>query len=323
MRDPLEIAHMRIRGTFPGASVAVVLLTLTVGASAQTTTPTTASTDPATTTQSTPALSIEVQSSRRLTAGEGLGVSATIRNVSGQVVYIRERDLTLTLPLELEGARSEVTGYPAFFPTEVHDTTKRYPEYFENVVAIAPGDAYNAFWARTNTSPSTSGLVYIYQAIASQVQYLFFRPDDYRLEITGKYWTDSTLPSQTYRTATTNVTVPVAAPQFVIFFGAALGGLLAYFILTPAPRAQSKAGERTLRVLGALGAMSWSVLVTILISRLAETQFVISVTINDLWGAVAIGFVGNYAGGRLLERIRPPDDTDNDTQQDEKKLTVS
>jgi hypothetical protein len=49
--------------------------------------------------------------------------------------------------------------------------------------------------------------------------------------------------------------------------------------------------------------MLMGVVVTILISRIAETQFFVKVTINDLWGAIAVGFVINYYGPRVLGQV--------------------
>jgi hypothetical protein len=44
-------------------------------------------------------------------------------------------------------------------------------------------------------------------------------------------------------------------------------------------------------------------MITILLSRISETQFLIKVTVNDFWGAVAIGFVANYMGAKALNKL--------------------
>ena len=54
-----------------------------------------------------------------------------------------------------------------------------------------------------------------------------------------------------------------------------------------------------------LGAMLLAAIVTILLARLANSQFVIQVTIRDFWGAVAIGFIANYIGRKMLDRMVP------------------
>jgi hypothetical protein len=63
-------------------------------------------------------------------------------------------------------------------------------------------------------------------------------------------------------------------------------------------------------MVGILGAALLSIIVTILLARLSETQFLIRITVADFWGAVAIGFVANYAGAEVLNKIikLPPKD---------------
>jgi hypothetical protein len=56
---------------------------------------------------------------------------------------------------------------------------------------------------------------------------------------------------------------------------------------------------------GIAGSVLLSAMVTILLSRISETQFLIKVSITDFWGAVAIGFVANYAGAKILDRFLP------------------
>ena len=42
---------------------------------------------------------------------------------------------------------------------------------------------------------------------------------------------------------------------------------------------------------------------TVLLARLSETQFLIRVSINDFWGAIAIGFVADLLGIKILQKI--------------------
>jgi len=101
-----------------------------------------------------------------------------------------------------------------------------------------------------------------------------------------------------------------------MLFGASLGGLIAYFILPQARRRLVRVStgppERqaviiirrvSIEITGALGAILLSAIITILLARISETQFVIRVTVNDFWGAVAIGFAANYVGARLFSKL--------------------
>jgi hypothetical protein len=261
---------------------------------------------------SAPLIVIEVESSRpKLVAGEGIGIVGTIQNTSQSTVYVRELSLTMTLPVELEGSRDEVYGYPAYFPTEPHDSGKPYAEYFGNVVAIKPGDRYAAYWTSTSMRSKTqSSSAYVFQQVTAQLQYLFFYPGEYKILVAAKYWTDPKLPADGYRTVTRSATVSVGAPLVVILIGAALGGLVAYIILPKRALEPSRilpawADSLFRHSVGVSGAVLLSVIVTIMLSRIAETQFIISVTVNDVWGAIVIGFVAQYGGMKLLEKLVP------------------
>lgn len=250
------------------------------------------------------------------TAGDGLGVSAEIKNVSDSTIHIEGKEISLVLPPELEGPGRASTGMFALLPTEPPGPKE---DPWKVGIELAPGDSYKVFW--------TQGIKYeadldqqwyirkIYNVIVSEMNFIFFPPGDYKVAVVCKYSpvvNSSPAPS---RTTVQTATIHVAAPQFVILFGAALGGLLAYFIL---PQARKKLMQpiateqtrtarivsRTVRELaGIVGAVLLSTMITILLSRISETQFLIKVTITDLWGAIAIGFVANYVGAKALNKV--------------------
>ena len=45
-----------------------------------------------------------------------------------------------------------------------------------------------------------------------------------------------------------------------------------------------------------------SSIVTILLARLSETQFLVRVNVADLWGAIAIGFIASASGTAILQK---------------------
>ena len=49
--------------------------------------------------------------------------------------------------------------------------------------------------------------------------------------------------------------------------------------------------------------MLLSAIVTILLSRVSESQFLIRISITDFWGAIAIGFISNYLGYEILKKL--------------------
>lgn len=100
-----------------------------------------------------------------------------------------------------------------------------------------------------------------------------------------------------HKTETSNVMVVVAAAEWVVLFGAMLGGAFA-FALIPSSRLYSHSTWK-----GLFSTIMLSAIATILLSRLSETQFVIRVTVNDFWGAVAVGFVVGSTGRAVLEKF--------------------
>jgi hypothetical protein len=267
-------------------------------------------------------IELKVETSRpRQTAGTGLGVTADIKNVSNSKIYLHEKRITMTLPPELEGPFQGIRGLWAFFPSVWNEPYERY----ENVIALQPGDTYKVFWAKkpvrhgkqeASETPANF-LKNVIDIIRSELNFIFFTPGEYKISVLAHYWTDANLPEDDYRIVSESITVQVGAPQSVILLGAALGGLIAYLILPHGRRRLIGTVDTALKGksilikriskegVGILGAVLLSAMVTILLSRISETQFVIRVTVNDFWGAIAIGFVANYAGTKILDKIIP------------------
>jgi len=145
--------------------------------------------------------------------------------------------------------------------------------------------------------------------ILTELNFVFFTPGDYKLTVSLNYWLHPVPPfTEDYRVAVQTAAVRVMAPQSVILLGASIGGLMAYIIL-PQGRQRQTQNTSSIRmsilkeVLGILGAILLSAIVTILLSRLSDSQFLIRVSISDFWGAIAIGFVSNYLGYEILRRL--------------------
>jgi hypothetical protein len=267
-------------------------------------------------------IDITIETSRsQPTAGDGLGVSADIKNVSDSVIHIEGKEIDLVLPPELEGPGKPSTNWYAMLPTEPSGPKG---DEWNAGIDLNPGDTYKVFWTHGARYSSTEldeqwYLRRIYNVIASEMTFIFFPPGDYKIAVICKYRpvasSKTELIAVPYRTTAQTAIIHLAAPQFVILFGAALGGLLAYFLLPQARRklVQSSTTDekpvmriinRILKELaGIAGAVLLSTMITILLSRISETQFLIKVTITDVWGAIAIGFIANYLGAKALDKI--------------------
>src|SRR5271166_5585255 len=179
-------------------------------------------------------------SSPQPAAGTGLGISAEIKNISDSTVYIKSKELALVLPPEITPSRLSAAGGYAFLPTETDGSAEF--NYANASIALSPGDTYKAFW-KTTLSPTNQSRIPIpgsllnwYSIIASEMKFIFFYPSDYKIAVVAKYNTSPDFSGEHYRTLVQDSTILVGTPQFVILFGAAIGGLFAYFMLPQARR---------------------------------------------------------------------------------------
>jgi hypothetical protein len=238
-----------------------------------------------------PAIDIKVETFRKqLVPGDAVGVVADITNNSGAPVYMRQQDVQLAFALLLARSGFALDGS---FPTEYME---RNP-----LLCLKPGETYRVFWVETPTFDFWQWL-----------QYLRFVPGAYPITVEAKYWDKAKFDSDDYHTAVAEKTVDFAAPESIILFGAVLGGFI-FALLSwvraeegnPSPSRLDNAPAFVRIGLSLLGSALLSVIITILLSRIQETQFFIKVSVSDLWGAIAIGFLGNYGGFALLDKMIP------------------
>jgi hypothetical protein len=274
-------------------------------------------------------LDIKLETSRtQPTVGSGLGIQALIKNTSNTDVYFKEKSVVLVLPPELLASSLDAYWY-GYFPTNHNGDPDK------SDIMIKPGGIYLVDWHTSSDDSSDwskceqwvniirfacqyspSFVLNIIHVVATELNFVFFVPGDYKISVIAQYWTNSggstasgsnpiTMNTGEYRTATQAATVRVAAPQSVILLGAALGGLIAFFIFPHRNDGPRTAKGRSKMIAGMAGAMLLSMIVTILLARISETQFLIRVTVADFWGAIAVGFVANYVGVKIFDRILP------------------
>lgn len=206
------------------------------------------------------------------------------------------------------------------------------------VIAIQPGRSYRAVWVldkkadeigqgadqqtkvapawwqwRTRLSQSR-----LWQQVSAEARYLFFVPGDYRVMVQAKVGVNAPpqLENHRYLTLSETATVKMAAPQTVILLGAMLGGLVSVFLF---PQSRPKSVILSYReggfvpslmaffglVYSVAGACLLSAIVTVMLARLSETQFLVKISVNDFWGAVVVGFIAQYAGVAVLDKLVP------------------
>lgn len=291
------------------------------------------------------ALQIKVDTSRpQPYVGSGLGITAEFKNLSKRsVLFLSSDTTTLTLPPELEGPFQPIYGREAFFPSENDqwraNQAKPEPQRQAVLIAIQPGESYRAAWvfdaqadrlARAHAGPADAAASSpkrgkqaespsqwtAWDEITAALRYLFFVPGDYKVLVQAKVGNGESPVNGGFRYHTFSETalIKVAAPQFVIMFGAMLGGLICLFLFPP-HHAQTLTGalaandrlavvRAMLRWLNSVaGACLLSAIVTILLARLSESQFLVKINVNDFWGAIVVGFLAQYTGISILDRL--------------------
>ena len=146
---------------------------------------------------------------------------------------------------------------------------------------------------------------------ANSWRLLSFSPGEYIIKVVVIYWSDEQSAKSgnvNYFTESSEAKINFISPQNVIICGAILGGIIA-FLLLPNARLNKRTDFWGI-TWGIITSVLLSVIITVLISRISDTQFLIRVTINDFWGAVAIGFIANALGitslNKYLESNRDP-----------------
>lgn len=251
------------------------------------------------------------------TVGTTFEIRGTITNNTKSIIYLKKEYATLKVPPEIDmpGATAGSEWY-AIFPNANNVQT----------IPLMPGHLIPVYWQfnsnpfkpTNNSQPFTlmGAFTNVYQQFAFELNYLLFSPGKYKLTITVDYWNNANLTGIP-EIATVSKLVDVAAPEPVILFGAVIGGLIAFVIL-PKTRRGLKMPPPSVHpairyflygakvAIGLLGAMLLSAIVTILLASISESQFLVRVTANDVWGAIAIGFIANYLGTEVLNQIIKP-----------------
>lgn len=246
-------------------------------------------------------LEVKIEASRsRPSAGTSISVLVRVRNISSTVLFLDKKNSILVFPTELSVDEHAIGRTFVYFG----DDEK------ENLYRLNPGDDIRMS-VSTPDSPESQGSDEKSSQRAAQAiiapallfarsigRFLSFSPGDFKVTAMLIYTTEANNPNRTH-IKSEDLTVNVSAPQSVILLGAALGGILAYLLLPqtggPRPWYRHLYATASSALLG--------ITVTILLSRISETQFFIRITITDFWGAIAMGFIAGYGGRAVLDRI--------------------
>lgn len=271
-----------------------------------------------------------------VTVGGSYGIYAELENTATSAVTIYSRETILAVQPEVTNTKVCVYRIRAFFPTEYppgpaenssptptpvpiatptpqqssasapKDIVPAFDSKKGAPIRIPPSEHYTVFWdvSRSNTNdPSCMKPSHWYD-------WFSFTPGEYAFTIDGKAYLDGEKNYHTY-TESTNLRVSIA--QFWAVLAAAIGGLLAYIVTALQPgkdvdklkaaQDRDKKSARSTIIRGILSAPLLAASVTIVFSRLAETQFPIKISINDVWGALTVGFLSFFVGNKIIEKL--------------------
>lgn len=236
-------------------------------------------------------LDITVTTSRkRPAAGSDLEVLLHIKNISATTLFLDKKTSTLIYPSELTAGGKNGRNF-TFFDGQSKGQFYALQPNDETIMFASTEDSSRANWWD--------------DTVGAFSRYLSFTPSDYQLAAVVYY---SSNPDEgDWHIMTRDITLPIGAPQWVVLFGAGLGGLCAYILFLrhqPVAAPPMQGTRNALRETGsALSSVLFALVATILLSRISETQFFVRVTIEDLWGALAVGFVSSYMGRGILDRL--------------------
>ncbi|GEM_PF-2696530 len=251
------------------------------------------------------AIKITLKVSRQqAVAGSDFGITAIIENTSANAIYFVPGAFSMTPPpeIDVEGPRDWLAFFPGILVPPKQD-------YYDTVIVLEPGSSISAFWTgqKSSGSDATHGKSF-WSAVAVDgegfIRSLTFSPGQYSLAIVGSYWDThegAQAKSVEHHTQTAEIIETITAPQKVVLLGAALGGIIAFLLLTRLYPSGAWSGVKT--VTGIVSAVLLSTIVTVLLSRLSQSQFIVQVTVNDFWGAMAVGFLITAAGPPILQKF--------------------
>jgi hypothetical protein len=183
---------------------------------------------------------------------------------------------------------------------------------FDKVVVLPPGGRIPAYWSgkmRPTDSPDLqklSWLAYGVRVTADSIgRALSFPPGRYKIVVAAAYWNTyegARCKLAEHQSDFAEYELSVGASQATILWGASIGAIIAFFLL-PALKLSPEMNGAIHKAHGLITSVLLSVILTIMLSRLADTQFLIKVSVTDFWGAVVIGFVSSATGARVLRAI--------------------
>jgi hypothetical protein len=190
---------------------------------------------------------------------------------------------------------------------------------WNEVVRIDPGGKYTVVWKlnRLTGEDSDHATKHALRRIQSALKdFSFFNPGKSKIFSTVLIWS---VPPKTGADGdvmnvgdafplSVSLEIEMDASPWVLILGAAVGGSLCFALQALVGVIDVTSGgavsSKTI-IIGVSTATLLCGVVTVLISRLAKTDFLLSLKVNDLWGAITTGFVVQWFGYKVLLAMLP------------------
>jgi hypothetical protein len=264
-----------------------------------------------------------ITSGEKPVVGQVWTVFGEIINRSKQPVWIVDGATVLSVPPEVWGSTSQGGSVGAFFPT-----VKSRPTH--EIMRIEPGQKYIVTWKiDTWRSHDKNRETVGWNAVLSRVivtvrDFLFYKPGAYAINSVVHIWSSPPIANDLgqvvnfYESFTESRTqkIFVEASPWVLIIGSVIGGVIAFLlklILVLTRNTLKSTGGIRYLAFGVISAILLCSIGTILIARISASDFLITVQVGDLWGAMATGFfiqwLGlNYFVSKLLPNTESKDD---------------
>lgn len=254
---------------------------------------------------------VTILSSRGTVSHDGsYGVYADIQNISPYPLTLKASETVLVVQPEVSHPIPCVDWATAIFPTQSPSISTN-PQTANAEIRILSNEHYTVFWDLSPRPPQKNGMC----GLNSKARdYFGFVPGEYAFTVEGiahVQGQDTGAVAHTF-TETTNLKVGIslAFTATAAFFG----GLLAYLVVFlqpgqdfdkwhPESSKTSKIKVIAIWCRNALAAGLLAASVTIIASRLSDTQFPVKVSVSDFWGALTIGFVSYFIGTKFIAAL--------------------
>lgn len=238
---------------------------------------------------------------------DSFAIIGVFTNHGNQPVTLVDQETILVVTPEASANRDCATSITAWFSTESASNEKT------RTVTIPPHESYPAEWTVDEgtttcqvTSPTWLGRLLYWKSMRS---WLDFQPGKYRFEVAAKPTWPGGDNSPAYHTFEAHIDLTIGISQLVTAVAAGFGGLLALFLAWSMPQYKQAAWYQTGNLWAdsarngraIVGAFLLSATFSVISSRLSQTSLPIKISVDDVWGALTLGFLAYFAGNKIMD----------------------